>query len=139
MAIRLTRLDHVAVYVSDLARAERFYTELLGMRFVDRLGDMTLVECGGTNVGLIKRPELVPGDPSIIRNPLARAHHAFLVDQAGFSEAHSALKAAGTRTHGPVDWGDHECFYFLDPDCNLLEIVTPAGSKTSSSGTAVGA
>jgi extradiol dioxygenase family protein len=23
----------------------------------------------------------------------------------------------------PIDWGDHECLYFLDPDGNLLELV----------------
>ncbi|MFQ5890676.1 MAG: VOC family protein [Gemmatimonadota bacterium] len=127
MTVRLTRLDHVAIYVSDLAMAERFYTGLLGMRLVDRLGDMTLVECGGTNVGLIRRPELAPRDPSIIHNPLARAHHAFLVEPERFSEARTALETAGVRIHGPVAWGDHDCFYFLDPDCNLLEIVTPPG------------
>ena len=131
MSLHLHRLDHLAIHVSDLATAEHFYTEVLGMRLVDRLGDMTLVECGGTNIGLIRRPELAPGDQSIIQNPLSRAHHAFLVEPQDFSAARQALEAAGIRTHGPVSWGDHECFYFLDPDCNLLEIVTPPRSKPS--------
>ena len=123
--LKLERLDHFAVYVSDLPAAERFYTGVLGLRLVDHLGDMTLVECGGLNIGLIRRPELAPGDPGIIDEPLARAHHAFLVPREKFSAARTALETAGVPTHGPVDWGDHECFYFLDPDCNLLEIVTP--------------
>lgn len=131
MGLRLRRLDHFAIYVSDLATAERFYTEELGMRLVDRLGDMTLVECGGTNIGLIRRPALAPGDPSIIQDPRGRAHHAFLVEATDFLAARKALEAAGIRTHGPVNWGDHECFYFLDPDGNLLEIVTPPGSEPS--------
>jgi extradiol dioxygenase family protein len=25
--------------------------------------------------------------------------------------------------HAAIDWGDHECLYFLDPDGNLLELV----------------
>ena len=131
MTIHLSRIDHFAIYVTDLPKAERFYTGILGMRLVDRLGDTTLVECGGTNIGLIRRPELAPGDPNIINNPLARAHHAFLVEAEDFTSAQKALEAAGAATHGPVDWGDHECFYFLDPDGNLLEIVTPQGSKPS--------
>jgi len=132
MSVRLSRLDHLAIYVSDLSSAERFYTNELGMRLRDRLGDMTLVECGGINIGLIKRPDLAPRDSSIIQNPLARAHHAFLVEREDFAAARMALEAAGVPTHGPVDWGDHECFYFLDPDGNLLEIVTPPESSPSS-------
>ena len=132
MTVRLSRLDHLAIYVSDLSSAERFYTNVLGMRLRDRLGDMTLVECGGIAIGLIKRPELAPRDPSIIRTPLARAHQAFLVERENFNAARLALQAAGAPTHGPVNWGDHECFYFLDPDGNLLEIVTPPEGRPSS-------
>ena len=29
----------------------------------------------------------------------------------------------GIPHHPPIDWGDHDCVYFLDPDGNLLEIV----------------
>jgi catechol 2,3-dioxygenase-like lactoylglutathione lyase family enzyme len=132
MNVRLSRLDHLAIYVSDLSSAERFYTNVLGMRLRDRLGDMTLVDCGGINIGLIKRPELAPRDSSIIQNPLARAHHAFLVERENFAAARQALEAVGVPTHGPVNWGDHECFYFLDPDGNLLEIVTPSEGGPSS-------
>ncbi len=127
-ALKLDRLDHFALYVSDLAAAERFYTQVLGMTLVSRLGEMTLVECGGLNIGLVSRPEQVPRDPDLIEHPLARAHHAFLVSSDQFAAARAALESAGAPVHGPVDWGDHECLYFLDPDGNLLEIVTPPGS-----------
>ena len=125
MGLRLERLDHFALHVSDLAAAERFYVEVLGMRLVDHLGDMTLVECGGTSIGLVRRPDLAPRDAGIIDSPLARAHHAFLVSEEQFAGARAALEAAGAPVHGPVSWGDHRCLYFLDPDGNLLEIVTP--------------
>ena len=126
-ALKLERLDHLALYVSDLAAAERFYTQVLGMTLVSRLGEMTLVECGGLNIGLVSKPELPPRDLDLIEAPLARAHHAFLVSSAQFAAARAALESAGVPVHGPVDWGDHDCLYFLDPDGNLLEIVTPPG------------
>ena len=126
-ALKLDRLDHFALYVSDLAAAERFYTQVLGMTLVSRLGEMTLVECGGLNIGLVSRPELAPRDSDVIADPLARAHHAFLVSSEQFAAARAALESAGVPVHGPVDWGDHDCLYFLDPDGNLLEIVTPPG------------
>ena len=28
------------------------------------------------------------------------------------------------RPPTPIDWGDHDCMYFLDLDGNLLEIVS---------------
>ncbi len=123
--MRLSRVDHFALYVADLGAAEAFYTGVLGLRLVERLGDMTLVECGGTNIGLVRRPELAPRDRAAIHDPLARAHHAFLVEAGALQEARDRLEAAGTPTHGPVSWGDHDCLYFLDPDGNLLELVTP--------------
>ena len=95
------------------------------LRLVSRRGDMTLVECGGMNIGLVRRPDLAPRDSSVIDDPLGRAHHAFMVEAEQFAAARRSLEQAGAPTHGPVDWGDHECFYFLDPDGNLLEIVTP--------------
>jgi len=127
--MRLVRLDHFALYVSDLAAAERFYTEVLRMRLVSRLGEMTLVECGGMNMGLVRRPDLAPRDSSVIDDPLGRAHHAFMVEAEQLAAAKLSLEQAGAPTHGPVDWGDHECFYFLDPDGNLLEIVTPTRGR----------
>jgi catechol-2,3-dioxygenase len=76
----------------------------------------------------VQRPSC---EPPIIESPLAHAHHAFVVDPEVFLAAPRALEEAGSRVHGPVDWGDHECIYFLDPDGNLLEIVTPSGVKPS--------
>jgi len=29
----------------------------------------------------------------------------------------------GVPHHAPIDWGDHDCLYFVDPDGNLLELV----------------
>lgn len=128
MPIQLKRLDHLAIYVTDVERAERFYTELLGMQRVMRLPDQTLLRVGDQNLGLMNGKDLPPPDPGILANPLGKAHHAFQVEDSEFDAARETLSAAGTPVSAPVDWGNHRCFYFLDPDGNLLEIVTPPSS-----------
>jgi catechol 2,3-dioxygenase-like lactoylglutathione lyase family enzyme len=124
--MQLQRLDHFGLEVADLARAERFYTEVLGLTVVGRFGDQVLMQCGDQNLALFRvvRP---PIDPAArrdrIAHPLGKGHHAFRVSRADFATAQERLTAAGVESAPTIDWGDHDCRYFLDPDGNLLEIV----------------
>jgi catechol 2,3-dioxygenase-like lactoylglutathione lyase family enzyme len=43
--MKLERLDHFGLEVSELARAERFYTEVLGLTVVAHFGDQVLLQC----------------------------------------------------------------------------------------------
>jgi len=125
--MRLERLDHFGIEVSELARAERFYTEVLGLRVVSHLGDQVLLECGEQNVALFRvarKPLEALERQHLIEHPLDRGHHAFRVSLADFAMASERLAAAGVESTRPIDWGDHDCLYFLDPDGNLLEIVS---------------
>jgi len=125
--MKLERLDHFGIEVADLARAERFYTGVLGLEVVNRFGDQVLLDCGGQNLALfeVSRPPLaVAARQSIIAHPLGRGHHAFKVKPGDFADARQRLAAAGVESAAPIDWGDHECIYFLDPDGNLLEMVS---------------
>jgi len=122
--IGLSGLDHFGIEVTDLARARRFYCDLLGMHFVQNLGaDGMLLRCGEHNVALHLNPDLPPAPPDRIANPLGKAHHAFKVPPEGYAAALASFAAEKIATHGPVDWGDHDCLYFLDPDGNLLELI----------------
>ena len=47
-----------------------------------------------------------------------------LADWADFASAKERFTKAGVESARPIDWGDHDCLYFLDPDGNLLEIVS---------------
>jgi catechol 2,3-dioxygenase-like lactoylglutathione lyase family enzyme len=125
--MKLERLDHFGIEVADLARAERFYTGVLGLQVVNRLGDQVLLDCGGQNLALfeVQRDRLdVAARKSIIAHPLGRGHHAFKVKASDFVGARERLAAAGVESAAPIDWGDHDCIYFLDPDGNLLEMVS---------------
>ncbi|MGO9605323.1 MAG: VOC family protein [Candidatus Binataceae bacterium] len=124
--MKLERLDHFGLEVGDLHRAERFYLEVLGLSVVARMGDQVLLDCGGQNLALfaVSRAPLNSTERAArISSPLGKGHHAFRVSLADFASARDRLRAAGVETASPIDWGDHDCLYFLDPDGNLLEIV----------------
>jgi catechol 2,3-dioxygenase-like lactoylglutathione lyase family enzyme len=119
----LERLDHFGVDVADLERAERFYTELLGMRVQMRLPDQVLLRYGDGSCALFLRPGRAPGGLEQIENPLGKSHHAFRVPYDDLARAVELFRARGVPHHPAIDWGDHDCLYFLDPDGNLLELV----------------
>jgi catechol 2,3-dioxygenase-like lactoylglutathione lyase family enzyme len=125
--MKLERLDHFGIEVADLRRAECFYAEVLGLSVVTHLGDQVLLDCGGQNLALIHvaRAPLEPAERQArISNPLGRGHHAFRVNHADFAIAPQRLAAAGVECANPINWGDHDCLYFLDVDGNLLEMVS---------------
>ena len=125
--MKLDRLDHFGIEVNELSRAERFYTSVLGLTVVAHLGDQTLLRCGEQNLALfaVKRSPLSQDERRArISRPLGRGHHAFQVSRDDFNGARERLTEAGVETANPIDWGDHDCMYFLDPDGNLLEIVS---------------
>ena len=125
--MKLERLDHFGIEVAELKRAERFYTEVLGLSVVARFGDQVLLQCGDQNLALFRvpRPPLTPDQrQNRISHPLGKGHHAFRVSRADFESAHERLAQAGVETAKTIDWGDHDCTYFLDPDGNLLEMVS---------------
>jgi catechol 2,3-dioxygenase-like lactoylglutathione lyase family enzyme len=125
--MKLERFDHIGIEVVDLARAERFYTAVLGLEVVARFGDQVLLRCGPQNLALFRvaRPALTATERRArISHPLGRGHHAFLVSADDFASAVECLGEAGVEVAPTIDWGDHDCRYFLDPDGNLLEIVS---------------
>ncbi len=121
--IVLQRLDHLGIEVRDLAAAEAFYTGVLGLKVSRRLGDQIILDLAGSPLALFERKDLPPPDLGRIDQPLGRGHHAFRVSVESFERARATFADTGVRHKGPVDWGDHDCLYFLDPDGNLLELI----------------
>jgi glyoxylase I family protein len=121
--IHLERLDHFGVDVTDLDRAERFYTDVLGMSVVMRRPDQRLLRYAGGNFALFLKPDRALGGLEQIQNPLGKSHHAFEVPWDDLERARGLFVDRGIPYHAPIDWGDHDCLYFLDPDGNLLELV----------------
>src|SRR5208337_2742955 len=99
--MKLERLDHFGIEVSDRARAERFYTGVLGFAVVAGFGDQKLLDCGGQNLALfvVPRQPLDAAERSRrISNPLGKGHHAFNVSRSDFEAAKAEFTAAGVES-----------------------------------------
>jgi catechol 2,3-dioxygenase-like lactoylglutathione lyase family enzyme len=93
--MRVRRLDHFGVDVADLARAERFYTEVLGMTVRMRLPDQVLLHYGEGSCALFFKPTRSPGSLEQIADPLGKSHHAFEVSWDDYRGAAHAFAERG--------------------------------------------
>jgi catechol 2,3-dioxygenase-like lactoylglutathione lyase family enzyme len=110
----------VAINVRDLARAERFYREVLGLTVGLRNDDRRRVFLrAGGQAGMIVLIEDQGEWPA--------QHLAFTVDAADIDAAAAALRRAGVKVEGPVthDWMPAKSAYFSDPDGHELELCAP--------------
>ena len=103
------------IFVSDMDRAVRFYTETLGLRLTHRFGDhWASVEAGRLIIGL---------HPASDANPAGRpgsVHLGFTVE-GSIDEAVETLRGRGVRFTGPVTDDKSGKFVPLaDPDGNPL-------------------
>lgn len=133
--LRLDSLSHIALPVRNLDRAELFYTQVLGAKFVSRLDVEQMppirnyesrldVRWGPVDLLLYKQPF---GEPTIEQ---AHPHYAFntkgwMVDKwVDHFASWGVPSVIVCRQHGKVGMGD-KCsieLYFLDPDGNPLEM-----------------
>ncbi len=121
--MKMKRLDHFGIDVSDLAQAERFYADILGMTVEMRLPDQILMRYGDGACALFLQPDRPRAEREVIEHPLGESHHCFEVTHEELRAAPELFAERGIPYHAPIDWGDHDCLYFLDPDGNLLELL----------------
>ena len=123
--VEITGVAHFAIPVSDPERSVRFYTEIVGCKFLHALPDksMTFLDAGGVCVLLIKRPAPVVRE----LEGSYGVHHAFIVAPDAYQDALDKLRTNGIeifleedRRGGVID-GPRA--YFRDPDGTALEFI----------------
>jgi glyoxylase I family protein len=117
--LKVTGVDHVVLHVGDLARARRFYTELLGMEVAHENDRQVFLRCGNQQVGLFTRR-----DGAAIHAGGEVNHMALRLQSGEYAEVKAALEGAGVEVSGRR--GDPDCIYFCDPDGHRLQVITPA-------------
>ena len=107
----------IAIRVKDLARAEAFYTQTLGLTegVRDTRRNWLFLRAGG-NAGMIVLQEDKSDWPT--------QHFAFIVDEADMEQAAKTLTEKGVSVSGPVmhEWIPAKSIYFDDPDGHELEL-----------------
>jgi glyoxylase I family protein len=125
--IRTTGVYHLGIPVDDLDRAEQFYSELLGMKKLKRIGGDeegalgSRLLCGNVEVVLFQRPTPLNGK-SQERDGIT--HTAFEVAPEDFDNAVEFLKSKGLYVHGPEIRPSGRGVYFLDSEGNYQQLHT---------------
>jgi catechol 2,3-dioxygenase-like lactoylglutathione lyase family enzyme len=112
-------INTIAVYASDMERARKFYTEVLGFDVKVDLGPtLSFLQSGDIHVYLEAGHKPSPADNKSTRLSF------FLETKNSAQETFDALKAKGVEIldGAPQEVGDGVfAFQFLDPDGNILE------------------
>lgn len=119
---KATRLGHVKLQVSDLARSIAFYEETLGLRTVGGAGSSAMLAAHGDANPLVELHEK-PGARSVpTRSRLGLFHFALLLpDRPSLGRFVNHLGAIDARA-GASDHLVSEAFYLQDPDNLGIEV-----------------
>ena len=141
--MKVKSLYHVGIPVDNLDRAQKFYTEVLGMQFMDRVGGnpnnpdaleihgkvqrLDRLRCGNDDVVLFERPRPIRRD-ALDQDGIA--HQAFDMDWNDYDEALKKAKELGTF-HRIVERSSGKTIYMFDTEGNYLELHFPTPRKTA--------
>ena len=114
----------IAVPVKDLAKAETFYREVLGLEvgLRDERRNWLFLRAGGQN-GMVVLQENKGEWPVM--------HFAFTVEEADLEQAVALLGQNGVAIDGPYfhEWMPAKSVYFSDPDGHNLELCAPVNKQ----------
>ena len=114
--IQVNGINHIVLHVQDVARAKKFYTEVLGMTVDVENAAQVFLHCGRQEIALFAKR----GDtPLSAGNDLN--HLAFDVTTGTYEALKAELEQHGVVVSGRP--GDPHCIYFHDPDGHRLQLM----------------
>jgi catechol 2,3-dioxygenase-like lactoylglutathione lyase family enzyme len=116
---RISEFHHLTLQVTDLAVAERFYTEVLGAEVVRRMGTHFSIQfAGGPRIDVFGATQ---GPPRELQHP----KYAFTIEPDDLKEIAAILDRHDVGYDGPVHQGPPGAaqIYFDDPFGNHFQLV----------------
>ena len=113
--IKTTGIDHVVLWVSDLERSKKFYTELLGMTVNHESDWQSFLWCGGDQVALFQQRD------GVVKTGAELNHMALRMNPETYEAVKARLEGEGIEVGGRR--GDPTCVYFNDPDGHRLQLL----------------
>ncbi len=123
--IRPDRLGHLVIKVRDLARSERFYSEVLGLQVTGRIPEWGLVflSAGGRDHHELALMSVGMEAKNAASVQVGLLHFAFrLRNEEELRAAYTELKDLAIPIHATVNHGIAKGVYFHDPDGNEVEL-----------------
>ena len=123
-------INHISLTVSDVARAQQFYSDLLGFRLLTMFGPRALLHNGSVILGLGPAPDpeqVVAGD-RFSENRIGLDHVSFNVASMADMEAAASLLDAHGVSRGEINRLDAfgiAVMAFRDPDNIQVELTAP--------------
>jgi catechol 2,3-dioxygenase-like lactoylglutathione lyase family enzyme len=125
----MTTIDGIAeavLYVTDLERATRFYTDVIGLPLTAAFGDARFLQTGEYSTlilfdieALEKRVSIIPG-----HGARGRGHVALAIAADQLEAWRERLVAHGVEIEHEQVWSlGTRSLYFRDPDDNSLELI----------------
>ena len=130
--MKLDGVHHIGVNVTNLDRAQSFYTNVLGFKVIERYQEKirhAMLETGATKIHLFESTNMEFGKAINRLSEDGYAHVAFGTSRKLFPQVLEELKKYNVSFRGPLILGKGESVHFKDPDGNHLEIRCPADLK----------
>ena len=125
VAIGIQGIHHIRLTVTDVARSQEFYTQVLGFQVARQIPTGVLLRNGSVVLGLGPAfdPDAMPPDDRFNENRVGLDHLSFAV--SNYADLETALKTFDARSipHGEIkDIGVAHVLAFRDPDNIQLEL-----------------
>jgi len=119
-----TKIGHINLRVSDLARAIGFYAGVLGFEVQQKFADeAAFLSAGGYHHHIALNTWQSKGGPPAPKTHAGLYHTAFLYpDREALSQVVRRVVEAGIPLDGAADHGVSEAVYLSDPDGNGVEL-----------------
>lgn len=143
--MKLQKVYHMGIPVDNLDRAKAFYTEVLGMDYLGRVGGnpnnpdsfpvhgvaqkLDRYRCGDDDVVLFERPRAIDRD-AIDQDGIF--HQAFSMNWDDYEDALKTAQDLG-KFHRKVERDSGNTIYMFDTEGNYLELhfARPGGRRAS--------